>query len=199
MTTVFGRHAPRLAAMRKQAAVTAEFGRLAPKLAALRLSPLMGMFLSALCALVLFAALFAIQSVTVSPQLDSPPSAEWRLPTLDAIVPIQINAPTADMQTLSRPIFAKSRRPAVQQSKTTSEEVSVVPPPTGLQVAAITIFNTEKRAFLISSSLPEGEWFASGEKIDEWTIADMEESSLTLKNGSQSIRLRLYPESELQQ
>ena len=162
-----------------------------------RLSPLMLLLLGVLGVFVAFAAVLAIRSIDqpVAIATESVQRPDWRLPTLAASGPIRSKAASADVETLTRPIFAKSRRPVVAQAPQSeagaksSEDVS---PPAGLALAAITKFHGIKRAFIVSTSAPRGKWIDVGEQIEGWTIVDMEGSELTLKNNSRSARVRLY-------
>jgi hypothetical protein len=101
-----------------------------------------------------------------------------------------------DAQTLSRPIFWKSRRPRPIAAKSDRGDgfAGIPTAPAGLSLGAIIKSGASARAFVVSGEDPEGRWLALGESVQGWTIAEVGESELKLVNGAQSARLQLYPE-----
>lgn len=178
----------------KRTAIARAVESLAAVLIALRLSPLMAMLLGCLGALLLAAFVFVIRAVDGPDLIEQPPNAEWRLPNLAAAAHNQAKPASADVQTLTRPIFAKSRRPSPKSQEAESERSDpTAPPPAGLALAAIAKFRNVEQAFIVANSFPEGKWLGVGEQVEGWTIADMNRFELTLKNGERSVRLQLYP------
>lgn len=161
---------------------------------ALRLSPLSATLLGCLGALVVATSVFAVRAVDGPDLVERPSNSEWRLPMLAAAARAQSKPASVDVQTLTRPIFAKSRRPSPKSQEAEPERSDPgAPPPAGLALAAITKFRNVERAFIAANSFPEGKWLGVGEQVGGWTIADMNRFELTLRNGERSLRLQLYP------
>lgn len=167
---------------------------LAASLTRLRLSPLMAMLLFGLGVLVAGAALFAIGSIVEPAGVEPLAKPEWQLPKLAASAPSPVPPVDADQQTLTRPIFAKSRRPSPKANASARPELSDVPtpPPPGLALSAIAKFRDVKRAFIVTSSAPDGQWVAIGEPIDGWTVVDVHSLEVTLSSGGNNVQLKLY-------
>ncbi|WP_036284658.1 hypothetical protein [Methylocystis sp. ATCC 49242] len=165
-----------------------------PFIASARLSPLMAGILVALLASTATAGLYAALAI-LWPQTDGSQSAapEWKPPTL-AVGELDPPKPaSADVQALSRPIFSKNRRPTPKTAGvrpvTPDAEAAA---PAGLSVGAIVKSGGTAQAFVISSGAPEGEWKKVGDMIDTWTVDDITSLELTLKNGEQEVKLKLY-------
>lgn len=170
-------------------------------LSALRLSPLRVMLFGCLGAWVGFAAAFAIRSIDQPVAIATEPlqRSDWRSPTLAASAPMRSKLPGADVETLKRPVFAKTRRPApsaAPQADAGAQPMEDNAPPLGLTLVAITKFSGVARVFIVSTSTPQGKWIDSGEQIEGWTVEGVQGSELTLKSGSRSVRLRLYSGSD---
>lgn len=168
-----------------------------PSLASSRLSPLMAGILCALGLVSLVAAGFAIYA-TVGPQSETAQSAGpgWKPPTL-AIVELEPPKPaSADVQTLSRPIFSKNRKPSTRTGSAAPAAEPAIEAtgeaPNGLTLAAIVKHDGVSSAFVISAGAPEGEWKKVGEKVESWTVAAINDLELTLQNGEEAVKLRLF-------
>ncbi|WP_400766856.1 hypothetical protein [Methylosinus sporium] len=161
----------------------------------LRLSPLAAMLLASLAAVDVAALAFALLA-WIGPDESAPPAkSDWRPPS--ALSPASGPASLAreDAQTLSRPIFWKSRRPRPAVAKSDRDGFAGIPTaPAGLALSAIVRSGGAVRAFVVSSDEPEGRWLTPGESVQGWTIAEVGELELKLVNGAQSARLQLYPE-----
>jgi hypothetical protein len=160
-----------------------------------RLSPLMAMTLASLACAFLLAALFAAYALFGPERGDAETAApEWRPPKL-AIVELDPPKPaSADVQALSRPIFAKKRRPSARALARDFGSVGSDGGPSGVAIAAIVKAGGTEKAFVTSSQTPEGEWKTVGDTIESWTIEAIVPDSVILKNGAQAVRLRLYPD-----
>jgi hypothetical protein len=161
--------------------------------ATLRLSPLMAIALALPALMVVVGLLYAVFAVFGPQGASAPDTPEWHPPAFVAQEAISHPAAANDVQTLTRPIFSKTRRPAPAASgaaapKQQAAEAVI----TGLQVAGIAKAAHAKRAFILSPSTPNGDWFAAGETIDAWTITTIGDTELTLKSGSKSATLQLY-------
>jgi hypothetical protein len=165
---------------------------LALRLKHLQLSPLAAMLLAALSATTLATGLFALYAMLGPTGADDGPAApEWKPPTL-AIVPLDPPKPAgADVETLSRPIFSKARKPAPKSLMATAETNLSAAPQT-LSVSAIVRNKKTKQAFFVSSDAPEGSWRKIGDTVDSWTIKAIEPKEVVLQNGEQTTKVKLY-------
>lgn len=159
-----------------------------------RLSPLAAMLLAALATLDVAAFAFLILSLFGADEKASTQPINWRPPTFVSQAPGRATLASGDGQTLSRPIFWKSRRPRPSIAKPGDNSASGSPVIAGLSLAAIVRAGGSARAFVVSGEAPDGRWLAQGETVQGWTIADVGEFELKLVNGAQAARLQLYPE-----
>ncbi|BBU61761.1 hypothetical protein MSC49_16960 [Methylosinus sp. C49] len=160
----------------------------------LRLSPLAAMLLTSLAALDVAALAFALLAWIGPDDTASPAKSDWRPPSVLSSVSGPGPLAREDAQTLSRPIFWKSRRPRPIVAKSDREGFAGIPTaPAGLSLSAIVRAGASARAFVVSSDDPEGRWLTPGESVQGWTIAEVGELELKLVNGAQSARLQLYP------
>lgn len=169
-----------------------------PGVKAARLSPLMAGTLVLLALTAVVAGVFAAFAI-LGPRNQAAQSAvqEWKPPTLASVELPPPKSPSADVQTLSRPIFSKNRKPSVKAAAgPTAEPVpaATTAAPADLTLAAIVKHGGAASAFIISGSAPEGEWKKIGDLVDSWTVASISDSDLTLKNGDQAVKLRLFPD-----
>ncbi|CAN2533653.1 hypothetical+protein [Methylocapsa aurea] len=162
----------------------------------LRLSPLAVMLLALLAALDVAAFAFALLSVIGPDDAASPTKSDWRPPSVLASASGRTAIARDDAQTLSRPIFWKSRRPRPIAAKADRGDgfAGIPSAPAGLSLEAIVRSGASVRAFVVSGEDPEGRWLTLGEAVQGWTIAEVGELELKLVNGAQSARLQLYPE-----
>jgi hypothetical protein len=173
--------------------------RLIALLHRLRLSPLMGGVLAA-------AALFDLIGLLVFglaffPSQNAAPDirADWRPPTLAKYEAMQPKPASADVETLNRPIFSKSRKPYAAKEKKNPDNLAAmapVAPPPGLSLAGVTKYRNKPMAFMVSSSTPKGKWLAVGDQIDGWSVTQVQNMEITLASGERIIRLSLYPEPQ---
>jgi hypothetical protein len=160
-----------------------------------RISPLMLAGLTPLALLTIFSAGFAVSALIMSFEPASLAKSEWRPPTLSALAPPPSTPAGLDEQTLTRPIFTKSRRPsssARQASMESTAHTESAPP--GFALGAIIGFGPSKRAYLLGHGATAGEWLSVGEMFEGWTIAEIGELNLTLKSGARIAILKLYPD-----
>ncbi|MFO1101357.1 MAG: hypothetical protein U1E20_00455 [Methylocystis sp.] len=169
----------RLAALRKQA----------------RLSPLSTIILAVLLATTLMAGLFALAAIFGSNGLDGEVAApDWKPPTLTIG---ELDPPTpasADVETLSRPIFSKSRRPSKAKPQVEVELAPNAIAPGGLTVSAIVTNKEAQQAYVVSQDTPEGAWRKVGDTVDSWTISRIDRHEIILKSGEQTASIKLYPD-----
>lgn len=157
----------------------------------LRLSPLSAIGLAVQSAMALGASLFALSAFLWPAGWDSDATApEWTPPTL-AVVELEPPKPaSADVEALSRPIFAKDRKPSAKGAARANLEISGAPG--GLSVTAIVKGGKKASAFLTSSGTPEGAWRKVGEAFDSWTVTAITATEVVLQSGDQSTKAQLY-------
>jgi hypothetical protein len=157
----------------------------------LRFSPLMSMTLAALLLVNLTGAFALWQALLPGSPGDAAPNAEWRAPRLPQADAATKTDGDAYPQTLSRPLFSKSRQPSVVKSAAAAPALAAAS--SDLRLAAVVFSDDTHRAFVISASTPGGKWVALGDDIDGWTIARMQSEFVVLQNGDASVALKLYP------
>lgn len=161
------------------------------------LSPLGAMRLAGLAALDLAALAFAIGAVVGGGDEAQPPKTEWRPPRLLS-PPAERGAPAGEEEaTLARPIFWRSRRPLPPSASGRKADPTAQPATSasGFTLTGIIKFGPDARAFLVSPNSPDGKWIVKGESLDGWTIDDITDLDVTLSDGAQTARLRLYGET----
>lgn len=160
-----------------------------------RLSPLMLATLSLLSVTTTLSALFFLRAL-IGWDLVAPSAiADWRPPSASFLNPSESKAPPTDTETLSRPVFAKSRRPIPKVAATPAQETPSAGPPPAVTVQALVLSNGEWRAYLVSRGDNKGDWYLPGQLVDGWTISEIHASDLTLKSGERTEILSLYPET----
>lgn len=165
------------------------------------LSPLSGMILAFLLATAVGAGVFAAYAILGPISSDDGATApDWTPPTL-AVGELDPPKPaSADVETLSRPIFSKSRKPAAKAARPQApvESVPTATAPNGLTVGAIFRGKKTSQAYLISADTPEGAWKKVGDTIDSWTIKAIRHQEVILESGGRSAKLPLYPSDPTQ-
>jgi len=144
------------------------------------------------------AGWFAARSWFGEPAIERGPEVhfEWRrLAVLRDVPHIDVSAHT-DEQTLSRPIFEKTRRPAHhERTQAAKDAVDKTHEgdnlPANFAVKAIVRFRGGTRTFVTFGSPPDGAWRSAGDSIDGWTVVKIDDQALTLKHGDHSARVEL--------
>lgn len=168
---------------------------LAALAASTRISPLMMMILFCEAALGIAAAAFAVSAFFAEGAPPMGPSFEWKAPTLALVPPKVGRSNKVYLQTLSRPIFSKTRRPPnAASANLRAPEPVALPPPSGVSLKGIVRYRSMAQAFLTSANSPQGEWKTIGDKLGSWTVDRIEHDHLALKNGTRSLKYSLYPE-----
>jgi hypothetical protein len=171
------------------------FQRLSAFAKAKRLSPLMLATLALLANTTVLSALFLLRALLGWGEPAALPTADWRPPA----APLTASAPSAppaqDVQTLTRPIFAKSRRPTPEKKNETASAAKVAGPPPALALQAIVLANGASRAYLVGRGGASGDWYLVGQVVEEWTISEIRAFELTLKAGERTATLSLYPDT----
>ncbi|PPD10091.1 MAG: hypothetical protein CTY36_01335 [Methylocystis sp.] len=164
----------------------------------MQLSPLQAIVLVFLSAIASGTAAFALYATIGGLSADSGVSVpDWTPPTLDAIELGPAKPASADVQSLSRPIFSKNRRALPKSDAAPIEAATLSDAPTDLIVAAIVRHERKAKAFLVSASSPQGAWRKVGEVIDAWTVASIANAEVILQNGGQFTKVKLYKHSPL--
>lgn len=165
------------------------------------ISPLRGMILATLGLTTLVSFLFAAYAFLGPLGSDADVKApDWAPPTL-AVGELDPPKPASeDVETLSRPIFTKNRRPSPKAAapQAAPETGPVADTPTGVTVSAIVKNKAGARAFIVSPESPDGAWKTIGDTVDSWTIATIAGSEILLKNGPRAAKLKLYAEEQVQ-
>ncbi len=159
-----------------------------------RLSPLMLALLALLANTTMLSALFLLRVLIGWGDPEPAPIADWRPPAVSLKQPPTSAAFAADTQTLTRPVFAKSRRPSAQPVASAVAASGSGPQP-ALGVEAIVFSKDGPRAFLASQGGGGGDWYVVGQLADGWTVSEIRPSELVLKSGERSAILSLYPET----
>jgi hypothetical protein len=159
-----------------------------------RLSPLMGAVLGVLFSSTSMAAYFACRAILSPLATDPVTKSEWRAPTALAVSTAVSILDRMDTQTLTRPIFSKSRRPSArddQQGVAGAAPAPAAPLPPGLSLKAVVVHGDAKSAFVVCESFPDGKWMKAGETIQGWTIAAIHAQDVILKSGERSSQLAI--------
>jgi hypothetical protein len=125
--------------------------------------------------------------------------ADWRPPTLTQYQALASKPENADVQTLTRPIFSKTRKPfSSKEKKTPAAGLASAPvtPSSGLTLSAVATYHKSRRAFLVSAATPKGRWCAVGDDIDGWNVMQVQNLEVVLRSGERTVRLTLYPEPQ---
>src|SRR5262249_18010339 len=100
-------------------------------------------------------------------------------------------------QTLTRPIFFKTRAPFVPAPPPAAAVAPVAAPPPvvdpGFVLGGVTITPAIKKAYLATRANPTGNWVSEGEDFLGWTVAAIDDGGVRLQQHGRSIELRLYP------
>jgi hypothetical protein len=165
------------------------------------LSPLRAMVLAFLGLSTFVSALFAAYAFLGSLGSNADVKApDWAPPTLAVGELDPPKPPNEDVETLSRPIFTKSRRPSPKAAapQVAPETGPISETPSGVSVSAIVKNRDGAQAFIVSPESPDGAWKKIGDTVDSWTIATIAGAEITLKNGERAAKLKLYAEEQAQ-
>ncbi len=166
--------------------------RLAAILKGWRLSPAMFGGLALLGTFAAASTLFAAAVFFASNEIKAR-SAAWR-PAASMFAPLPSSAAAKDVQTLTRPPFAKSRRPGSPSANAGRGPADSGGPPPPLQVEAIVRADETPRAYLVRSG-EHGDWYSVGQSIKGRTITEIHASAVRLTSGTRSAKVSLYPHS----
>ena len=164
----------------------------AKRLKYFRMSPLWAVWLIALSIVTMGMGIFALRSLLGRAGDEEAVAAlDWKPPSL-AIVSLDPPKPAnGDIESISRPIFSKTRKPtlktayAVSPANTTTDTGA-------LSVTAIVLNKKIMQAFIISSDAPEGAWRKIGDSVDSWSITEIAAKEVIIQNGGQKRVLPLY-------
>ena len=136
------------------------------------------------------------------------------LPEAPATRQLDLRSPRADIgpgrrqasshEMLARPVFSPTRRPFVPPEPealppedlptVVYEEEPAEPSPQADQIAlsGVYIDADTRRAFIVSPSVPEGEWLSIGAGVSGWTLTKIDPGSVTISAPPQEVTLQLY-------
>jgi len=157
-----------------------------------RIAPLQVGLLGVLSLSTVSAAYFALSSIFSPISHEVIAKAEWHAPSVLEAARTAVAPSAHDEQTLTRPIFSKTRRPQSVESQavvTKDAPIHAAPLPAGISVKAVAIAGNARSAFLIWDAFPEGKWMREGEAIQGWTVSSVRKLDLILQSGEQSSRL----------
>ncbi len=159
----------------------------------LRLSPLMIAGLCALAALDCGAAWFAARAFLPPPPSDVAVKSDWRAPSdIDASTPFA-EQPPKDEETLARPVFSQTRRPAPRRKEAAAGAAGL---PAGMNLRGVIKMGRLKSAFLVWDGEAEGKWVSQGETIENWLVSDIGDIDATLTKAETSLQLLLDYQGE---
>lgn len=172
-------------------------GLLTARTSSVRPSPLMMIILLCEAALTALAATFAASAYFGRETPKVGPSVAWKAPTFASIA-LTHDHSSVDLHTLSRPIFSRIRRPQSAASPRALDPASPSPP-ARVSLKAIVKYRSLAKAFLTSANTPQGEWKIVGDKFESWTVHQIEQDGLAIRNGTQLLQYSLYPKIETPQ
>ena len=120
----------------------------------------------------------------------APPSVAWRAPSFVATGRPSAKPSAPGDATLSRPLFAKSRRPFEGQ-KRGLQASDATKGPEGMTLRGVVDFHGKKQAFIVTSALADGQWLGVGQALEGWTVAEMGGAFVMMQNGGRSARLEI--------
>jgi hypothetical protein len=121
--------------------------------------------------------------------------ADWRAPLFEQSKSGAPRPENAVPQTLTRPIFSKTRRPFIAKGnppELREAQEPLVPPP-GLMLLGVVKHKAGQSAFIVSSSTPKGKWCGIGDGVDGWKVTLVQDLEITLQSGARTVQLSLYP------
>lgn len=181
---------------RRVADALGQTARLAALLKQARLSPLSAMILAFLFATTLITGLFALFAIFGSIGLGGEVAApDWKPPTVTIGELDPPKPASADVETLSRPIFSRSRRPSPKAKPQVAADLSPnAIAPGGLTVSAIVKNKEAHQAYVVSQDAPEGAWRKVGDTVDTWMISRIDRHEVILQSGEHTASIKLYPD-----
>jgi hypothetical protein len=100
-------------------------------------------------------------------------------------------------QTLTRPLFFKSREPFVPAPIPPPPALIAAAPPIavdpGLVLGGVMIKNDVRKAYVFSRAGASGAWTAEGDEFMGWQIRSIDRTGAKLEQKGRSIDLLLYP------
>ena len=161
------------------------------------LSPLSALRLALLATLDLAALAFAIGAVVGSAETEAEPKSQWRPPQLLAPPEERAGLSGDERATMSRPIFWRSRRapPPSRNARKGDAAAQAATSVSGVTLGGVVKVGERARAFLAGPGGAEGRWLEQGESIEGWTVEEIGRFEVTITDGAQSSRLRLYSET----
>ncbi|ATQ66526.1 MULTISPECIES: hypothetical protein [Methylosinus] len=157
------------------------------------LSPLSALRLALLAAVDFAALAFAIGAVVGSAETAVEPKSQWRPPQLLAPPEERAGLSGDERATMSRPIFWRSRRaPPPRNARKGDAAAQAATSVSGVTLGGVVKVGERSRAFLIGPGGSDGRWLEQGESIEGWTIEEIDRFEVTITDGAQSSRLRLY-------
>jgi hypothetical protein len=146
--------------------------------------------MAGLSAIDIAAGLFAWRAIVAPDEGQAVPAraAPAMIPAASA-VPLG-DATRDDSETLSRPLFSKTRRPSLHAADPQAEALSS-PPPAGLKLLAVILFGHDARAFVSSAANTEGKWLGVGDALENWKVESIAAQDIALHQQDDRISVAI--------
>lgn len=96
-------------------------------------------------------------------------------------------------ETLARPVFSPSRRPASAPAEPAPASVPIeTSQPLELTLAGVMISDAGRQALLVSPAAPSGEWVEVGSEVGGWRLVSVEAGSVEVTSPAGSRTIQLY-------
>ena len=160
-----------------------------------RIAPLVAAGLLSLGAIDVWLLVVVVENLTQSDQV-ALAQVEWT-PRLATSTDGVLRAIPIDdyKETLTHPIFFKTREPYVPPPSVMPKPI-VAPPPVivdpGLVLGGVMILRNVKKAYLFSKADQRGTWVSQGEAITGWKLQSVDRTSIKLQQQDRIIELQLY-------
>jgi hypothetical protein len=99
-------------------------------------------------------------------------------------------------ETLTHPVFFKTREPYVAPPPPPPPKVVAASPPVvdpGLVLGGVFINRDIKKAYLFSKTDPRGTWVSEGENFLGWKVQSVDRAAVRLQQQDRTIEVLLYP------
>lgn len=98
---------------------------------------------------------------------------------------------------VDRPPFSRSRRPPIPEAVVEDappEPTPAVAPAFTAKLLGVRIQTQNRAALFHGSNQASARWVTEGEKIDGWTVFEIDGNGVFLRNADQRYELRLWPQ-----
>lgn len=135
------------------------------------------------------AVVFAWRNLVGAEVILRPVTRSAPMIVLDPVFDLPASTPDNNSETLSRPLFVKSRRPFLDHPSATEANTGAAPG--GLKLHAVIGFDQSVRAFVTSDANAEGKWLTVGDIFENWTVESIDAQEITLRQDADLLRIGL--------